>query len=266
MMNIEGKVAVITGGANGIGETVAKEFAKRGSKIILADLDEKNLQRVKQDISGSGGEVDYIVVNVTKEEDSEKLMKFAVDRFGSLNILIPCAGIIRDNMLLSLDRETRKVSKKLSLTDWNAVLNVNLTGTFLCVREAAELMVNNNFEGIIFTISSINKEGQIGQLNYSSTKVATALMPKILIGEFNRRKIRNIRVVGIAPGYVATPMVKGMDQKYLNEVILPSIHLNRLIEPEEIADLIAYVCTNEAINATTIEITGGLCHKEGIAK
>ena len=265
-MKINGKVSVITGGANGIGETVAKELAKKGAKIILADLDEKNLQRVKSDINNSGGEADYIVVNVTKEEESEKLMKFAVDKFGSLNILVPCAGIIRDNMLLSLDRETHKVSKKLSLADWNAVLNVNLTGTFLCVRDAAEIMVNNNYEGIIFTISSINKEGQIGQLNYSSTKVATALMPKILIGEFNRRKIRNIRVVGIAPGYVATPMVKGMDQKYLNDVILPGVHLNRLIEPAEIADLIAYICTNEAINGTTIEITGGLCHKDGVAK
>ncbi len=265
-MKIENTVAVITGGANGIGETVAKDLAKRGAKIVLADLDEKNLIRVKEDIVKTGGKAEYLLVNVTKEEDSEKLMKFAVEKFGSLNILVPCAGIIRDNMLLSLDKETGKVSKKFTLNDWNAVLNVNLTGTFLCVRDAAEVMVNNNFTGIIFTISSINKEGQLGQLNYSSTKVATALMPKILIGEFNRRKIRNIRVVGIAPGYVATPMVKGMDQKFLNEVILPYVHLNRLIEPEEIADLIAYICTNEAINATTIEITGGLCNKDGVAR
>ena len=265
-MKIENTVAVITGGANGIGETVAKHLANKGAKIVLADLDEKNLIRVKEEIEKSGGKAEYLLFNVTKEEDSEKLMKFAVEKFGSLNILVPCAGIIRDNMLISIDRETRKVSKKLSLNDWNAVINVNLTGTFLCVRDAAEMMINNNFSGIIFTISSINKEGQIGQLNYSSTKVATALMPKILIGEFNRRKIRHIRVVGIAPGYVATPMVKGMDQKYLNEVIVPSIQLGRLIEPEEVADLIAYVCTNDAINATTIEITGGLTHKDGTAK
>ena len=230
-MIIENTVAVITGGANGIGETVAKELSKRGAKIILADLDENNLQRVKNDIQEWGGKAEFIVVIVTKEEVCEKLMKFAVDSFGSLNILVPCAGIIRDSMLLSLDKETGKVSKKMSVADWNAVLNVNLTGTFLCVRDAAEIMVNNNYQGIIFTISSINKEGQIGQINYSSTKVAAALMPKILIGEFNRRKIKNIRVVGIAPGYVGTPMVKGMDQKYLNEVILPSVHLNRLIEP-----------------------------------
>ncbi|PKL14316.1 MAG: hypothetical protein CVV50_02610, partial [Spirochaetae bacterium HGW-Spirochaetae-6] len=111
-----------------------------------------------------------------------------------------------------------------------------------------------------------NKVGQIGQLNYSSTKVSDALFPKIIIGEFNKRKIENVRVVGIAPGYVGTPMVKGMDQKYLNEVVLPDVHLGRLIEPEEIADLISYVCKNQAINATTIEITGGLCHTGGIAK
>lgn len=265
-MDLKDKVAVITGGANGIGETVAKILAKKGAKIILADVDEKNLLRVKTDIINAGGKSDYMLVNVTKEEDTEKLMKFAVSTFGSLNILVPCAGIIRDSMMINTDKETGKVSKKMTLSDWNAVLNVNLTGTFLCVRDAAELMVNNNYQGVIFTISSINKQGQLGQLNYSSTKVAAALMPKILIGEFHRRKIRNIRVVGIAPGYVGTEMVKGMDQKYLNEVIIPSVHLNRLIEPEEVADLIAYVCSNEAINATTIEITGGLCNKDGIAK
>ena len=265
-MEINGKVAVITGGANGIGETVAKLLAKKGVKIVLADLDEKNLIRVKKDITDAGGKAEHILVNVTKEDETEKLMNFAVTTFGSLNILVPCAGIIRDSMLINTDRETGKVAKKLTLGDWNAVLNVNLTGTFLCVRDAAEIMINNSYQGIIFTISSINKEGQLGQLNYSSTKVATALMPKILIGEFHRRKIRNIRVVGIAPGYVGTEMVKGMDQKYLNEVILPSVHLNRLIEPEEVADLISYVCSNDALNATTIEITGGLCHKDGIAK
>jgi len=154
----------------------------------------------------------------------------------------------------------------MSKEAWQAVIDVNLTGTFLCVRDASEAMINSGSEGVIFTVSSVNKIGQIGQINYSSTKIADALFPKIIVGEFNKRKIKGIRVVGIAPGYVGTPMVKGMDQKYLNEVILPDVHIGRLIEPEEIADLIVYVCRNEAINATTIEITGGLCHVSGIAK
>jgi 3-oxoacyl-[acyl-carrier protein] reductase len=151
------------------------------------------------------------------------------------------------------------------MAKWRAVIDVNLTGTFLTIRDCSEAMVNNGCKGVIFTISSVNKVGQIGQLNYSSTKVADALMPKIIIGEFMLRKIKGIRCVGIAPGYTATPMVKGMDQKALDSLV-QDVHLGRLIEPEEIADLIMYVCKNEAINATTIEITGGLCNKFGVAK
>ncbi len=265
-MEIKGSVAVITGGGNGIGEAVAKRLAADGAKVVIADMNEDGLKRVESEIKSAGGEVTSVVVNVTKEEDTEKMIKAAVDNYGALNIMVPCAGIIKDSMLLSLDKETGQVKKKMSLDKWQAVIDVNLTGTFLSCRDAAEAMVNTKSQGVIFTISSVNKVGQIGQLNYSSTKVSDALFPKIMIGEFNRRKIKNIRVVGIAPGYVGTPMVKGMDQKYLNDVVLPDVHLGRLIEPEEIADLIAYICKNEAINATTIEITGGLCNTGGIAK
>jgi 3-oxoacyl-[acyl-carrier protein] reductase len=148
---------------------------------------------------------------------------------------------------------------------WKSVIEVNLTGTWLTLRDCAEAMVNNGDKGVLFTISSVNKAGQIGQMNYSSTKVADALIPKIMIGEFMLRKIKDIRCVGIAPGYTGTPMVKGMDQKAL-DAILQDVHLGRLIEPDEIAALITHVIENEAINATTIEITGGLCHKYGVAK
>ncbi len=265
-MEIKGSVAVITGGGNGIGEAVAKTLAANGAKVVLADMNPDGLKRVEKDITDAGGEAVSVVVNVTSEEDTAKMINTAVDKFGKLNIMVPCAGIIKDSMLLSLDKETGKVKRKMPLDKWKAVIDVNLTGTFLSIRDAAEAMVNTGSQGVIFTISSVNKAGQIGQLNYSSSKVADALMPKIMVGEFNKRKIKNIRVVGIAPGYVGTPMVKGMDQDYLNNVVLPDVHLGRLIEPEEIADLIMYVCKNEALNATTIEITGGLCNTGGIAK
>jgi 3-oxoacyl-[acyl-carrier protein] reductase len=126
-------------------------------------------------------------------------------------------------------------------------------------------MVNGGWGGIIFIISSINKVGQIGQLNYSSTKIADALMPKILVGEFMLRKIKNIRVIGIAPGYVGTAILKNMDQKVLN-AILKEVHLGRLVEPEEVAHLMIHCIQNDAINATTIEITGGVCYNKSIAK
>ena len=126
-------------------------------------------------------------------------------------------------------------------------------------------MVNGGWEGLLVPVSSVNKVGQVGQLNYSSAKVADALLPKIVIGEFLLRGIKNIRCVGVAPGYTATPMLTGMNQEAL-KAILADVHLGRLIAPEEIAALIAHCVENEALNATTLEVTGGLCYPGGIAK
>ncbi len=264
-MKIKEHVALITGGANGIGECIAKELAKRGAKIAVVDMSQEDIKRVVDEIKKSGGEAIGIQADVSREEDTAKFVDETVKAFGKINFVIPSAGIIRDSTMLTTDKETGKVKKKMPLDMWQKVLDVNLTGTFLTLRDCSEAMVNGGWEGVLFPISSINKTGQVGQLNYSSTKVAVALMPKIIIGEFMLRKIRNIRCVGIAPGYTATPILKGMNQDALN-TILKDVHLGRLIEPEEIAGMIIHVIENDAMNATTIEITGGLCHNYGIAK
>lgn len=264
-MEIKGSVAVITGGGNGIGEAVAKYFTRNGAKVVIVDMVQANIDRVVKDIKDMGGEVIGVQANVSSEQDTAKFIKAAVDAFGQINIAVACAGIIRDGTMLTLDKETGKVSKKMGLDKWQPVIDVNLTGTFLTLRDSAEAMVNGGWPGLLVTISSINKEGQVGQLNYSSTKVADALLPKIMVGEFQLRGIRNIRCVGIAPGYTGTPLLLGMNQEALKS-LLSDVHLGRLIEPEEIASLIGHCVTNEAINATTLEITGGLCYSKGIAK
>ncbi|MBS1196449.1 MAG: family NAD(P)-dependent oxidoreductase [Proteobacteria bacterium] len=264
-MEIKGSVALVTGGGNGIGEAVVKYLVKNGAKVAIVDMNQKNIDRVVADVKAMGGEAIGVMGNVTSEADTAKFIKAAVDAFGALNIVVASAGIIKDSMLLTLDKETGKVSRKMGLDKWQPVLDVNLTGTFLTLRDAAEAMVNGGFKGILVPISSVNKAGQVGQLNYSSTKVADALLPKIMVGEFLMRGIPNIRVVGIAPGYTATPMVAGMNQDAL-KAICADVHLGRLIEPEEIARAIGHAIENEAINATTLEVTGGLCYKGGIAK
>jgi 3-oxoacyl-[acyl-carrier protein] reductase len=264
-MEIKGSVALITGGGNGIGEQVVKYFAKNGAKVAVVDMVQKNIDRVVADVKAMGGEVIGVQANVTSEADTAKFIQATLAAFGQLNITVACAGIIRDGTMLTLDKETGKVSRKLGLDKWQPVLDVNLTGTFLTLRDSAEAMVNGGWPGLLVTISSVNKAGQVGQLNYSSTKVADALMPKIIIGEFMMRGIKNIRCVGIAPGYTATPMLTGMNQDAL-KAILADVHLGRLVEPDEIAKLIGHCVENEAINATTLEITGGLCYTNGIAK
>lgn len=264
-MDIKGSVAIVTGGANGIGEAVAKTLAKKGAKLTVVDMSQKDIDRVVADIKKDGGQAIGVLANVTKEEDTAKFIKETINAFGQINVVVPSAGIIRDSLMMVIDKETKKVKAKMGLDKWSSVVDVNLTGSFLTVRDSAEAMINNGWKGVIFTISSLSRNGFIGQLNYSSTKAAVSLMPKIIIGEFQMRGVKNIRVVGIAPGFVGTPMVKNMNQDALN-AMLADVHLGRLIEPEEIANLILHVVDNEAINATTIEISGGLCYKGNIAR
>ncbi len=264
-MEIKGSVAVITGGGNGIGEAVAKFFVRNGAKVVIVDMAQKSIDRVVLELKEMGGEVIGVQASVTSEGDTAKFYKAALDAFGKINIVVSCAGIIRDGTMLSLDKETGKVNCKMGLDKWQPVIDTNLTGTFLTIRDGAEAMVNGGWTGLLVVISSVNKVGQVGQLNYSSAKVADALLPKIVVGEFLMRGIRNVRCIGIAPGYTATPILAGMNQAAL-KAILADVHLGRLVDPDEIARLIGHAVENEAINATTLEITGGLCYPGGVAK
>ena len=264
-MEIKGSVAVITGGGNGIGEAIAKYFVTHGAKVVIVDMAQKHIDRVLGEIKAMGGEAIGVQASVTSEADTARFYQAALEAFGKINIVVSCAGIIRDGTMLALDKETGKVSRKMGLDKWQPVIDTNLTGTFLTIRDGAEAMVNGGWPGLLVAISSVNKVGQVGQLNYSSAKVAAALLPKIVVGEFMLRNIRNVRCIAIAPGYAATPMLTGMNQEALKS-LLSDVHLGRLVEPEEIARLIGHCVENEAINATTLEITGGLCYPGAVAK
>jgi 3-oxoacyl-[acyl-carrier protein] reductase len=263
-MEMKGAVAVVTGGASGIGEAAARAMAAKGAKVVLGDMDLKGLERVAKDITAEGGEAVFAKCNVTSDEDVADLMDLAIKKFGALNVCVASAGIIKDGLMLNVDKETGKVKKAMTTDQFRAVIDVNLTGAFITLREAALRMVNNGYPGVLIPISSVNKAGQTGQLNYSSAKAALALWPKILVGEFQMRGIQNIRCVAIAPGYVGTPMVKGMNQEALTG-LLKGVHIGRLIEPEEIARSIIYSVENDAMDATCLEITGGLI-ANGLAK
>ena len=161
------------------------------------------------------------VCNVTVEEDCTALAQFAIEKMGAINLVAPFAGIIKDGMMISPDRETGKITRKMPLDDFKKVIDINLTGVFLTVRECAEQMVNNDCKGLICLVSSTGSLGTAGQLNYSSTKAAMSVMPKVLTGEFFRRGLADkIRCVAIAPGYVGTDMVKNMNQKALDKILV----------------------------------------------
>jgi 3-oxoacyl-[acyl-carrier protein] reductase len=177
---------------------------------------------------------------------------------------LACAGIIRDSFFITPDKDTHKVKKFMTTSQWQQVIDVNLTGVFLTLREAAIRMVNDEWKGVLIPFSSINKSGALGQLNYASTKAAIALWPKILAGEFYARGIKNIRIAAIAPGYVATPMLTSLKPEVLDDII-HDVPVGRLIATDEIVSAIQFIIENEAIHATTIEVSGGILSK-GISK
>ena len=258
MLDIKDSVAVITGGGGGIGLAVAKYWVQNGGKVVIADVAEKFLEEAEAEIKSLNGEVVAVVCNVTKEEDCTTLANTAIEKFGQINLVAPFAGIIKDGLMLATDRETGKVTKKMSLDQFQTVIDINLTGVFLTVRECVEQMINHNCKGLICLVSSTGSLGTAGQINYSSSKAAMSVMPKVITAEFFRRGLADkIRCVAVAPGYVGTPMVKGMPQKVLDK-ILAQVPIGRLVEPEEVAALVGDIYRNEALAGDVFYIHGGL--------
>ena len=263
-MQVKNSVVVITGAASGIGEATAIALAAAGAKVILGDMNKEKLNAVKQHILDNSGMAAASVLNVTDESSVQNFMDFAVKEFGSINVVLACAGIIRDSFLITPDRETGKVKKFMSLEQWQQVIDVNMTGVFLTLREAAIRMVDNKWEGVLIPLSSINKSGELGQINYASTKASVALWPKILAGEFHARGIKNIRVAAIAPGYVDTPILTSIKPEILQGII-NEIPVGRLVKTDEIVATVKFIIENEAVHGTTLEISGGIIGK-GLAK
>ncbi len=258
MLEIKDSVAVITGSGGGIGLEIAKYWVRQGGKVVIADVSTKLLEQAENELKAIGGDVISIVCNVTSEEDCAKLADTAIEKFGKINLVAPFAGIIKDRMMLTPDKETGKVTKKMSLDEFRMVIDINLTGVFLTVRECAERMINHNCKGLICLVSSTGSLGTAGQINYSSSKAAMSVMPKVITAEFFRRGLADkIRCVAVAPGYVGTAMVKGMDQKALTK-ILDNVPIGRLIEPEEVASLVCELYRNEALAGDVFFIHGGL--------
>ncbi|MCG9876687.1 MAG: SDR family oxidoreductase [Leptospiraceae bacterium] len=253
-MILKDKTIVITGSAGGLGKAMAHRLGKQGANIVLSDIQDEKLQETVEEFKKEGINTIGIQANVSKEEDATKLMEGAKKEFGSLDVAILNAGILRDGLLIRTDKETGEIKSKMSIEQWQSVIDVNLTGVFLTAREAASIMAVQK-SGIIIPIASIAMHGNSGQTNYSAAKAGVAAMTVTWSKELSRY---GIRVAGIAPGFIGTEMVlKDMNNEALEKwkKIIP---VGRLGEPDEIASTAQFIIENDLITGVVLEISGGV--------
>jgi 3-oxoacyl-[acyl-carrier protein] reductase len=244
-MRFQGKTALVTGGAKGIGAATAKRLAEEGATVVVADFDEATAQETAKAVGGHAVRCD-----VTKRDDVEAAVETAVEEGGSLDILVTCAGIIRDNMLF-----------KMTDDDWDAVIDTHLKGSFYAVRAAQKHMVEQK-SGKMVLISSTSALGNRGQTNYSTAKAGLQGMTKTLAIELGPY---NVNVNCVAPGFIATAMTQqtaermGVPFDKFREAVSENVPLRRVGEPEDVAGTIAYLCSDDAsyVSGQVIYVRGG---------
>lgn len=251
-MLLQDKVALITGAGNGIGRATAIRFAQEGAKVVLSDVDEAGLAETSQHIADAGGTATMVVGNVANREDVQRMVSHATTTYGGLHLLINNAGITRDGLTTRLkDGNVHHLSED----HWEAVLDVNLKGTWLCCQAAAVPMMEQNYGRIVNT-ASIAALGNVGQANYAASKAGIIGLTKTLALEWARF---NIAVNCVAPGGVNTRMTETIPEKIITS-LRENIPMKRFAEPEEIAAVHAFLSSGEAsyITGQVIFVDGGV--------
>ena len=251
-MQLKDKVVVVTGGARGIGKAIAWSFAARGAKLALIDLKQSDLDAAQAEFTAAGATTITSAANVAREPQVIEALDRVVAEYGRLDVMVNNAGIIKDGLLVKV--KDGKVVGKMGLDQWQAVIDVNLTGVFLCGREAAERMIKLGNGGVIINISSISKAGNAGQSNYSATKAGVTAMAVAWAKELARF---GIRAGSIAPGFTRTDLLAGMPPEMLDKVTAP-VPLKRLGLPEEIGHAAVFIAENDFFTARSVDIDGGL--------
>ena len=242
MGRLDGKVAIITGAASGIGEITARLFAGEGARLTLCDLAEEPLGKVAEEIRAGGGEALAVRCSVADEPEVKAMVARTLETYGRLDILINNAGITRDAL-----------APRMSLEEWDQVLDVNLKGTFLCCKHALAKMERG---GRVVNTASIAVLGNVGQSNYSASKMGVIGLTRTLALEYARRKIC---VNVVAPGAVDTPMLQKVPEK-MRQALIEGIPLGEPIPPIEIARAHLFLASGEAgfITGQTLFVDGGM--------
>jgi 3-oxoacyl-[acyl-carrier protein] reductase len=244
---------IVTGGAQGMGRHFALRLAEAGAQVAAGDLKEDGLSSLAEEAESLPGKIHVKKLDVSDEAEVGGFVTWAREAMGGLNGLINNAGILRDGLLVKKDRKSGEISK-MSKADWQAVIDVNLTGATFMARDVVSSMAAAGDPGVVINMSSIARYGNRGQSNYSAAKAALAANTKTWAMEFARF---GIRVGAIAPGMIETPMTKGMNQK-ARDALVSMIPVGRIGEPEDIWQAAKFIIECDYFNARTIDVDGGL--------
>ncbi len=244
MIDLKGKSAVVTGSARGIGKATLIKLGSLGAKLVVSDLNEEATLATTEELKKMGYSAIPFVGNVAKDEDAENLIEACQKEYGSVDILVNNAGITRDTLLMRMKKE-----------QWDAVISVNLTGTYLCTQAAIKYMIKQKSGSIINLSSIAGQNGNIGQTNYSASKAGVIGFTKACALELASR---NIRCNAIAPGFIATDMTDAIPEK-IRSAILNSIPLKRAGLPEDVANAVAFLASDASsfITGHVLSVNGG---------
>ncbi|MCD9466619.1 SDR family oxidoreductase [Photobacterium iliopiscarium] len=250
-MDIENSVIVITGAGQGLGQMMAVTLAQMGARLALIDVNTIGLRQTQDQCHMLNSMARIYEADVTDEEQVDQAFMHIMEDFEYIDILINNAGILDDGLLI---QKSEMGIKKMSLDQFQTVMNVNVTGTFLCGREAAKWMVENETKGVIINISSAARAGNIGQTNYAASKAAVTTMA---VGWARELGQYGIRVAAIAPGLIDTPMAAQINDEAV-EKMLAMVPLARIGEASEIAHSVRFIIENDYFTGRVLEIDGGL--------
>jgi 3-oxoacyl-[acyl-carrier protein] reductase len=244
-MKLEGRVALVTGGSQGIGHACALDLAREGAKVAVAARNREKLDELVAQITAAGGTAAAFVMDVADEEQIKAGVKAAIAHFGKIDILINNAGITRDQLVMRMKR-----------ADWDSVLNTNLTSAYLCIQQVIGSMLKQRWGRIINITSVFGQMGQAGQANYAASKAGLIGLTMAMAREVASR---NITCNAVAPGFIETSMTAALSEEF-KQAAVKQIPLGRVGSPEDVAAAVRFLASEEAayITGHVLNVNGGL--------
>jgi 3-oxoacyl-[acyl-carrier protein] reductase len=245
MGDLQGRIALVTGAAQGIGRVISLELAKAGATLVLVDMNEAKLNETTAELAAAGATAAAFTMNVSDQDSIEAGAKAILEKFGKVEILVNNAGVTRDNLTLRMKR-----------ADWDLVIGINLTGAFLLTQALLSPMLKNRWGRIVNIASVVGRAGQAGQVNYAASKAGIIGLTKSLAREVASR---SITVNAVAPGFIETPMTAVLTEE-VTKAMLATIPLGRRGTPQDVANAVKFLASDAAsyITGHVLDVNGGM--------